>query len=86
MSKRLNVYKDQKPIYDIVMEPSFEKLTEEVNKFHLSERKICIVTDTNVAPLSCYAPGISAGVSKAGPVYGKDCGTNSPGGNWGGQN
>ena len=51
MSKRLNVYKDQKPIYDIVMEPSFEKLTEEVNKFHLSERKICIVTDTNVAPL-----------------------------------
>ena len=29
MSKRLNVYKDQKPIYDIVMEPSFEKLTEE---------------------------------------------------------
>ena len=33
------------------MEPSFEKLTEEVNKFHLSERKICIVTDTNVAPL-----------------------------------
>ncbi len=51
MSKRLNVYKDQKPIYDIVMEPSSEKLTEEVNKFHLSERKICIVTDTNVAPL-----------------------------------
>ena len=40
MSKRLNVYKDQKPIYDIEMEPSFEKLTEEVNKFHLSERKI----------------------------------------------
>lgn len=37
MSKRLNVYKDQKPIYDIVMEPSFEKLTEEVNKFHLTE-------------------------------------------------
>ena len=36
---------------------------------------------TNVAPLSCYAPGISAGVSKAGPVYGKDCGTDSPGGN-----
>ena len=31
-------------------------------------------------------PGISAGVSKAGPVYGKDCGTDSPGGNWGGQN
>ncbi len=51
MSKRLNVYKDQKPIYDIVMEPSFHKLAEEVSKFHLDERKICIVTDTNVAPL-----------------------------------
>ena len=51
MSKRLNVYKDQKPIYDIVMEPSFEKLTEEVNIFHLSDSKICIVSDTNVAPL-----------------------------------
>ena len=38
MSKRLNVYKDQKPIYDIVMEPSFHKLAEEVSKFHLDER------------------------------------------------
>ena len=51
MSKRLNVYKDQKPIYDIVMEPSFDKLQEEVSKFNLGEHKICIVTDTNVAPL-----------------------------------
>ena len=51
MSKRLNVYKDQKLIYDIVMEPSFDKLQEEVSKFHLEEHKICIVTDTNVAPL-----------------------------------
>ena len=30
MSKRLNVYKDQKLIYDIVMESSFDKLQEEV--------------------------------------------------------
>ena len=51
MSKRLNVYKDQKLIYDIVMESSFDKLQEEVSKFHLEEHKICIVTDTNVAPL-----------------------------------
>ena len=35
MSKRLNVYKDQKLIYDIVMESSFDKLQEEVSKFHL---------------------------------------------------
>ena len=39
MSKRLNVYKDQKLIYDIVMEPSFDKLQEEVSKFHLEEHK-----------------------------------------------
>ena len=51
MSKRLNVYKDQKPIYDIVMEPSFDKLQEEVSKFNLGAHKICIVTDTHVAPL-----------------------------------
>ena len=40
MSKRLNVYKDQKLIYDIVMESSFDKLQEEVSKFHLEEHKI----------------------------------------------
>ena len=39
MSKRLNVYKDQKLIYDIVMESSFDKLQEEVSKFHLEEHK-----------------------------------------------
>ena len=43
MSKRLNVYKDQKPIYDIVMEPSFEKLTEEViNSICLSARSVLL--------------------------------------------
>ena len=42
MSKRLNVYKDQKLIYDIVMESSFDKLQEEVSKFHLEEHKICL--------------------------------------------
>ncbi|MGN0371285.1 MAG: 3-dehydroquinate synthase [Enterocloster sp.] len=50
MSKRLNVYRDGKPIYDIVMETSFEGLKTEVIKFGLEKHKICIVTDTNVAP------------------------------------
>lgn len=51
MSKRLNVYRDGAPIYDIVMEASFDRLTDEVKKLELSRRKICIVTDSNVGEL-----------------------------------
>lgn len=51
MSRRLTVCRDQNPIYDIVMEPSFDRLGEEVKKLGLQERRICIVTDSNVGPL-----------------------------------
>lgn len=51
MSKRLKVYQKEIPIYDIAMEPSFDALADEVKKLDIDEHKICIVTDTNVAPL-----------------------------------
>lgn len=51
MQKRLTVCRDGNPIYDICMETSFEGLKKEMEAFHLENRKICIVTDSNVAPL-----------------------------------
>ena len=51
MGSRMAVHLDGTFIYDIVMEASFEGLKEELNKMNLGERKVCIVTDTNVAPL-----------------------------------
>lgn len=51
MEKRIPVHMAGEKVYDIVMEQSFEKLEEEINAFHLKERRICIVTDSNVAPI-----------------------------------
>jgi len=47
----MTVHKDGTPIYDIVMETSFEGLAEELKKLKLDGRKVCIVTDSNVASL-----------------------------------
>ena len=49
MKERLTVCRDGDPIYDICMETSFEGLKGELAAFHLEKRKICIVTDSNVA-------------------------------------
>ncbi|WP_302326543.1 3-dehydroquinate synthase [Enterocloster lavalensis] len=51
MAQRLTVHRDGEAIYDIVMEPDFNGLGPEVEKLGLSERKICLVTDSNVAAL-----------------------------------
>ena len=51
MSDRITVHRDQKPIYDIVMDRDFEALPLELERLKLSGRRVCIVTDTNVAPL-----------------------------------
>jgi len=47
----MTVHKDGTPIYDIVMETSFKGLAEELKKLKLDGRKVCIVTDSNVASL-----------------------------------
>lgn len=51
MAQRMTVHRDQKPIYEIVLETSFANLGEEVRPFLKAEKKICIVTDSHVAAL-----------------------------------
>lgn len=56
MSERLVVHEDSVPIYDIVVEDNFDHLKMEMEKLNISERRICIVTETTVGPL--YADSI----------------------------
>lgn len=53
MSNRLPVNKDRKFCYDIVLEQDFSRLPEELDKLELdlNNKKICIVTDSNVEKL-----------------------------------
>ncbi len=51
MEKRITVHRRQAPIYDIVLSDSFGQLTKEMKKSEVSERRICIVTDSNVESL-----------------------------------
>lgn len=53
MSKRINVKQNNTPIYDIVIEKSYEDLATEVEKLGVKGKKLCIVTDSNVEPLYC---------------------------------
>ena len=49
--KRITVKKEGEFSYDICLEDSFGKLGEELERLNCRDRKICIVTDSNVAPL-----------------------------------
>lgn len=51
MAKRMTVHLHGKPVYDIVMETSFDALAEELSKLSVEGRKICVVTDSHVAAL-----------------------------------
>lgn len=51
MAERLTVHRDGAAIYDIVLEPSFDRLGEEASRLNIRGHKLCIVTDSNVAPL-----------------------------------
>lgn len=50
-SNRMQVNKDKKFCYEIVFEHSFDKLAKELETFGIADRKLCIVTDSNVEPL-----------------------------------
>lgn len=70
MADRINVCRDGKPIYDIVLEQSFGGLQEEVGRLPLKEHRICIVTDSNVAPLYLEeVRSILSGCCKAVSVF-----------------
>lgn len=48
-SNRMAVSMDEKPIYDIVLSESFEGLEKELKALGCENKKLCIVTDSNVA-------------------------------------
>ncbi len=56
MSERLTVNQNNKPIYDIVYENDFGKLAEELEKFEIINKKLCIITDSKVKDL--YADAV----------------------------
>ena len=51
MSKRLEVYFQEKPCYDIVLENDFSYLAGEMDRFELKNKRICIVTDSCVGAI-----------------------------------
>ncbi|MDE6209134.1 MAG: 3-dehydroquinate synthase [Lachnospiraceae bacterium] len=51
MSKRLTVHHNSEPIYDIVIDNSYIALGKELEKLNISNRKLCIVTESTVGPL-----------------------------------
>lgn len=56
MSKRITVHMDEKPAYDILIEHTYDKLAKEMIQLGYENRRICIVSDSTVAPL--YAEAI----------------------------
>ena len=48
---RLTVHRDNEPIYDIVLAESFKGLEKELIALGCDKKKLCIVTDSNVAPI-----------------------------------
>ncbi len=50
-TNRLPILYDKKPCYDIVFELSFDKLGEELTQFDIENKKIAIITDSNVGNL-----------------------------------
>ena len=48
MEKTLNVCYQEKPCYDIVYSKDFSDLADEIKKIGFENRKICLITDSNV--------------------------------------
>ncbi|MBQ7065934.1 MAG: 3-dehydroquinate synthase [Lachnospiraceae bacterium] len=61
-TKRLTINRDKKPCYDIVFERDFKKLGEELKELGSLEKKLCIVTDSNVEKL--YGEEVKAIISE----------------------
>ncbi len=51
MEDRLNILYNRKPCYDIVFSTDFQGLVSELKELDAENRKVCIVTDSNVASL-----------------------------------
>lgn len=65
MSRKINVLYQNKPCYDICIEDSFRALADALETFALADRKVCIVTDSNVDPLyGAEVEDIVGGISR----------------------
>ena len=65
MSRLITVHNpENEPIYDIVIEKDFSRLSEAVTKLGISGRKICIVTESHVGPI--YADAVRSELEKTG--------------------
>lgn len=62
MSHTLNVTYNNTPCYDIMIESDFNRLYNELKDWQLNNRKICIVSETNVAPY--YLEELEANLTK----------------------
>lgn len=51
MAERITINYEKKPCYDIVFSTSYDELIEELEKINLTERKVCVITDSNVVCL-----------------------------------
>lgn len=64
MGEVINVTRDDKPCYDIMFEDSFKKLSKAVQELGFKDRRIAIITDSNVGPL--YAKETEKELKKVG--------------------
>lgn len=64
MSRLLTVNYNNEPLYDITIENNFSKLTDAFKQLNINNRKLCIITDSNVAPL--YLDAVKEELSKTG--------------------
>ena len=51
MAQRLPILFQKKPCYDIVFSRGFEELNEELNELQVQEKRLCIISDSNVSAL-----------------------------------
>ena len=51
MAQRLPILYQKKPCYDIVFAKDFQGLLEELKELEVCNRRLCIVTDSNVDKL-----------------------------------
>ncbi len=51
MAELLNVKYNGEPCYGIVFDDSFDELSSKVKELGFSDRRFCIITDSNVGPL-----------------------------------
>ena len=64
LSDRITVNYEGEPCYDIVFSKNFSEIGNELKKFNIENKKLCIVTESNVGPL--YAEQVKNELEKTG--------------------